>query len=323
MNGRIDQILGDVALFVEVAKEKSIKRAAEALGIPNSTLSRRITELEKSLGTQLLHRTTRRVELTEAGLVYYAKCRQIVEAAEVANAELRDLLETPQGVLRLSLPVDFSTLFLAPLIAEFASVFPLVTFDLRLTEHWIDLVEQGVDVSIRLGLQSESALMVRHLSDIEYRLYASPVYLRQSGSPRHPRDLATHSCIRMVCPHWGDTWTLLHGSYNAEQLRVKERIAVNNIGLVQKFIALGLGIGPLDVLLAQEHVMAGRMVCVLPEWRFNPVPVFALTTSKIMPAKTRAFLNFLTNRLRDGLLAGSVEKPMPSGNQNHAPKPAA
>jgi DNA-binding transcriptional LysR family regulator len=303
MNGRIDHILGDIALFVEVAKAKSIKRAAEALGIPDSTLSRRITGLEKSLGLQLLHRSTRRIELTEAGQIYYAQCKPIVEAAELAQARLKALAETPQGKLRLSLPIDFSALFMAPLIAEFARVFPQITFDLRLTEHWVDLLEEGIDVAIRLGLQSESALTIRHLGDVHHELYAAPEYLQLRGIPNHPRELVQHSCIRMVCPHWSETWTLFKSS-QVEQVSIGERIAVNNVGLVKRFAMLGLGIAPLDRLLAQEDVAAGSLCRVLPLWHFSPVPVFALTPTKHLPEKTRAFLQFLTNRMRDSMKAG-------------------
>ncbi len=302
MNARIDQILGDVALFVEVAKAKSIKRAAEALGIPDSTLSRRMTELERSLGVQLLHRSTRRLEFTEAGRLYYDQCRRVVEAAEQANADLKDRAESPQGSLRLSLPIDFSALFIAPLIAEFCRLYPLVQFDLRLTEHWVDLVEQGIDVAIRLGLQADSALTVRHLGTIQYGLYASPGYLHIRGdAPSDPSELAQHACIRMVCPHWDETWTLLNRDGHSAQVKVQQHISANNVGLVRKLCTLGLGIAPLDDLLAREDVDTGLLRRVLPDWRFSPVPVFALTAAKILPAKTRVFLNFLVNRMRGAM----------------------
>lgn len=287
------EVLRDIALFVEVARTKSIKRAAQALGMPDSTLSRRITLLEKSL----LHRTTRRIDLTEAGQVYYAQCKQIVEAAERAQHQLRDMAGTPQGRLRLSLPVDFSTLFLAPLIAEFAGVYPKITFDLNLSERWVDLTQEGVDLSIRLGLQPDSDLTARHLGDIRYELYASPEYLQLNGSPGHPADLARHSCIRMVCPHWDEIWTLMKEQQSV-QVSVAERIAVNNIALVRRFATLGVGIAPLDAPLAREDVEAGRLVRVLPQWHFHPVPVFALTPTKLLPAKTRTFIEFLAERMK-------------------------
>ncbi len=297
----MESILGDISLFVEVARTKSIKRAAETLGVPNSTLSRRITELEKSLGIRLLHRTTRRIELTEAGQVYYAHCKQIVEAAEIAQQQLKDMTQKPRGRLRLSLPVDFSTLFLAPLIAEFARLYPSIHFDLQLSEHWVDLMQEGVDLSIRLGPQPDSGLTARRIADIHYRLYASPEYLEAHGSPTHPNELVKHSCIRMVCPHWSENWTMLNDG-RAVQASIGERIAVNNIALVRRFATLGVGIAPIDVLLAQEDLRAGRLRPVLPHWHFAPVPVFALTPTKLLPAKTRTFIDFLTGRMKAGLL---------------------
>ncbi len=184
------ELLRDMALFVEVAKTKSLKRAAETLGIPDSTLSRRLSALEHDIGLRLLSRTTRRIELTEAGLVYFTACKQIVEAAENANEQVRNMAEKPRGRLRLALPVDFSTFFLAPLIAEFAALYPAITFDLRLSEGWVDLSSEGYDVAIRLGVQPDSTLTVRQLSSIYYSLYAAPAYLQLRGEPQHPSELA-------------------------------------------------------------------------------------------------------------------------------------
>ena len=289
--------LRDVALFVEVARKKSIKRAAEALDIPDSTLSRRITQLEKSLGLRLLNRTTRQIHLTEAGAAYFAQCEQIVEAAKLAQQQLKDMVDTPQGCLRLSLPVDFSTLFVAPMIADFAALYPKITFDLRLSESWVDLALEGIDLSIRLGLQPDSALNSRHIADVRYALYAAPKYLSDYGEPRNPRELENHACIRMVCPHWDASWVLV-GPEETVQVTVNERIAVNNIALVRRFATLAMGIAPLDQILAEEDVQAGTLVRVLPTWNFNPVPVFALMPARMLPAKARVFVEFLATRMK-------------------------
>ncbi len=299
MNGRTAEMeeLKNMALFVEVARRKSIRRAAEALQIPDSTLSRRITHLEESLGLRLLTRTTRQIHLTEAGTLYFAQCEQIVEAAKRAQQQLKNMVDTPQGCLRMSLPVDFSTLFLAPMIADFAELYPKISFDLRLTERWVDLAPEGIDLSIRLGLQPDSTLNSRHIADIRYALYAAPAYLRRFGEPEHPRDLADHACIRMLCPHWDVSWVLASAGETV-QVKVKERFAVNNIALARRFAELGMGIAPLDQILAKEDVQAGTLVRVLSGWNFSPVPVFALTPTPLLPAKTRAFLEFLAARMK-------------------------
>jgi DNA-binding transcriptional LysR family regulator len=196
--------------------------------------------------------------------------------------------------------VDFSTLFIAPLIAEFTRLYPLIHFDLRLTEQWIDLVEQGADITIRLGLQADSALTIHHLGEIHYGLYASPEYLRRSGRmPVEPSELTQHSCIRMVCPHWDETWTLMDAHGASARVKVEQNFSANNVGSVRRLATLGLRIAPLDHLLAREDIDAGLLRPVLPNWRFSPVPIYALTPTKTIPAKTRIFLKFLVNRRRN------------------------
>src|ERR1700752_4709304 len=150
------EFLNDMALFVEVVKAKSFRRAAEATGVPNSTLSRRISSLEKAIGLRLLHRTTRKVELTEAGKIYFAGFKRIVDEARLAHEQLGEMLAQPSGVLRASLPVDFAVIYMAPLIVEFAERYPGITFDFDLTPRQVDLVSEPYDVAIRMG-QPESS----------------------------------------------------------------------------------------------------------------------------------------------------------------------
>src|SRR5215469_12467554 len=137
-----------MALFVEVVKAKGFRSAADATGMPNSTLSRRISLLEKAIGLRLLHRTTRKVELTEAGQLYYERCRRIVDEARLAHEQLGEMLAQPSGVLRASLPVDFAVTYLAPLIVEFARTYPGITFEFDLTPRRVDLVSEPFDVAI-------------------------------------------------------------------------------------------------------------------------------------------------------------------------------
>lgn len=139
------EFLNDMALFVEVVKARSFRRAAEAMGMPNSTLSRRISGLEKEIGLRLLHRTTRKIELTEAGQLYFDRCKRIVDEARLAHEQLGEMLARPSGVLRASLPVDFANIYLAPLIAEFARLYPGISFEFDLTPRQVDLVSEPVE----------------------------------------------------------------------------------------------------------------------------------------------------------------------------------
>lgn len=140
---------------------KSFRRAADSLSMPNSTLSRRISGLEKSIGLRLLHRTTRKIELTEAGQIYFERCKRIVDEARLAHEQLGEMLEQPSGILRASLPVDFATTYLAPLIAKFSVCYPGISFEFDLTPRNVDLVAEPFDVAIRMGSQSDSALIAR------------------------------------------------------------------------------------------------------------------------------------------------------------------
>ena len=291
------ELLRDMALFVEVAKAKSFTRAAEVLKMPISSLSRRIAELERAIGLQLLIRTTRRIELTEAGAIYFARAQHIVEAAQIAHEQLRDLSEAPRGHLRVSMPVNFGTFFLAPLIAEFAERYPEVTFDLDLSPRRVDLLSENFDLAIRVGALPDSTLVVRRLALVPSCLYASPGYLDRFGEPTHPSDLPSHSCIQMLHTHKVSAWRLNRGKESVE-LEIKGRFAVNNISMVQRLIILGIGIGAIDATIAREDLHSGRIRSVLPEWSLAPVPIFALTATRLLPAKTRVFIDFLAASLK-------------------------
>jgi DNA-binding transcriptional LysR family regulator len=201
--------LSDMALFVEVVKAMSFRGAAMAIGVPNSTLSRRISALEKAIGLRLLHRTTRRIELTEAGRIYFERCKRIVDEARLAHEQLGDMLAQPSGVLRASLPVGFANAFLAPLIAEFASRYPAITFEFDLSPRRADLITEPVDVAIRMGESPNSNLISRQITQLPRHLYAAPRYIEGAGELSHPRDLAAHDCLRLRSGQT-DIWTLLH-----------------------------------------------------------------------------------------------------------------
>ena len=290
------ELLRDMALFVEVAKAKSFSRAAEALDMPLSSLSRRISELEKAIRLQLLNRTTRKIELTEAGAIYFARCQQIVEAAQVAHEQLQELSATPRGHLRVSMPVNFGNFFLAPLIAKFAERYPDVTFDFDLSPRRVDLLSENFDLAIRVGDLPDSTLIVRRLALVPTGLYAAPAYLKRVGEPTHPSELPNYTCIQMLRSNKSATWKLSRGEETVE-IEIGGRFAVNNIGMVQRLAMLGVGIGAIDATIARESVQSGHLQLALPEWSLPPVPIFALTATRLLPAKTYMFIDFLAEHL--------------------------
>lgn len=289
------ELLNDMALFVEVVKARGFRRAAEAVGIPNSTLSRRIGELEKAIGLRLLRRTTRKIELTEAGRIYFERCKRIVDEAKLAHEQLGEMLEQPSGVLRASLPVDFANTYLAPLIAEFACRHPGISFDLDLTPRLVDLVSEPFDVAIRMGTPPDSTLIARQLATLPCYLYASPRYLEQAGEPAHPRDLAQHECLGYRLPK-AKLWTL-HNAEESVEVAVGGRFQLNSVELIRRLASLDLGIAVLPAEIAAEDLDHGRLRRILPGWQGPVVPVYAMTETRLLPAKTQRFIEFLSERL--------------------------
>ena len=292
--GQSMELLNDMALFVEVVKAKGFRTAAEVTGVPNSTLSRRVSELEKALGLRLLHRTTRKIELTEAGRVYFERCKRIVDEARLANEQLGEMLAQPSGILRASLPVDFAVTYLAPLIAEFAARYPGMTFDFDLTPRRVDLISEPFDVAIRMGESESSQLVARMLASLTPLLYASPRYLKRAGEPTRPADLERHDCLGM---HKASAWTLHDGKRTAT-VSVATRFGLNNIGMVRRLATLDMGIVLMPQEIVADDLASGKLRQIMPKWRGAPTPVYAITETRLLPAKTQRFIEFLQERLR-------------------------
>lgn len=289
--------LNDMALFVEVVKTRSFRRAAESLGIPNSTLSRRIALLEEGIGLRLLNRTTRKIELTEAGQLYYERSRRIVEEARTAYEELGGMVAQPSGTLKVSLSVDFATTYVAPLLPEFASMYPGITFDLDLTPRNVDLVGEPFDLAIRMTAPESPNLVSRVITRLNAQCYAAPGYIEAHGMPEHPADLENHQCLTMpIMP----TWTV-HSGQESESVAVGGRFRMNSVAMIRKLGVLGQGIVFLPRRVLAEDLNAGRLQRVLSDWQGAAQPIHAVTETKLVPAKTQRFIEFLQDRLRDTL----------------------
>ncbi len=287
------EFLNDMALFVEVVKARSFRGAADIIGMPNSTLSRRISALEKTIGLRLLHRTTRRITLTEAGQIYFERCKRIVDEAKLAHEQLGEMLEQPSGVLRASLPVDFAVTYMAPLIAEFARLYPGIVFDFDLTSRRADLVSEPFDVAIRIGEPENSQLIARPLGVLPVYLYASPRYLDRSGEPAEPADLAHHECLGIKK---SNMWTL-HNEARTTEVSIVSRFKLNSVGMICRLAALDMGIIMMWEKIVADDLASGRLCRVLPQWHGTPVSVYAVTETRLLPAKTQHFIKFLQKHL--------------------------
>ncbi len=288
--------LHDMTLFVEVARTASFSRASRNLGVPGATLSRRIAAMEREFGVRLFDRTTRRVELTEAGRRYFERCGHLVDEARLAQEALRESAAQPSGHVRLSMPVDLGVTVIGPLLTDFARQFPGISFDLDLSPRNTDLVGEHVDVAIRLGAVKDEKLVARRLGSVEQRLFAAPAYLALRGEPKQPADLVEHECIQPRGAQRQALWRL-QGDTDIAEVVVRGRFMVNNVGLMRVLAERGMGVAVLDPSLVREPLAQGRLLQVLPEWAAPRLPMHAVMSSRLQPASVRALLDYLAARL--------------------------
>jgi DNA-binding transcriptional LysR family regulator len=301
-------LLRDIALFVEVVNTKSFTRAAENLGMPPSTLSRRISGLERSIGLRLFHRTTRRVDVTDAGAAYYARCAHLVEEARVAHEQLAETVNVAKGTLRIACTPDFAQLYLAPVVVEFTRRYPQVNVELTLSSRADDLLADNLDLALRIGPLPDSSLVARRVATLQLGLYAAPSYFAVAPAPARPADLSQHMCIRMRADDAGSIWRLGRrsgaGKATAESVRVTGRFVVKSPLFIRQLTLAGAGIGVIDQGAAAEAVQAGQLLPVLPGWHLAPVPLHLLTASRLVPARVRLFGDFLADWLPTPAAAG-------------------
>jgi DNA-binding transcriptional LysR family regulator len=294
------QLLRDMALFVEVAQTKSFSKAALRLEMPASTLSRRIAGMERAVGLRLLNRTTRRVDLSEAGAAYFARCLPLVEEARIAHEQLVETTTVARGVLRLTCSADFATLYLPRLLVEFTQMHPQVSVELDLNPQLVDLATERFDAALRIGTLRDSTLVARPVGQLQLGLFAAPSYLSLAAAPREPEDLARHVCIRMRADEPSSTWRLgRDGAPEAgRSVTVTGRFVAGGVAMVRELTLLGSGIGAIDKFMAAVDVAAGRLVPVLPGWHLPGSTLTLLTPSRLMPARVRLFGDFLELKMR-------------------------
>jgi DNA-binding transcriptional LysR family regulator len=287
--------LKNMALFVEIARTGSFTRAAAALGVPVSTLSRRFAAFEKELGLQLINRDTRKIELTSIGREYFLECSRLVDEANVAHERLRHGRSEPAGRLNISMTPDFGVLVFSPLLMEFAQAFPAISFDLDLTSTPVDLITNNIDVAIRFGAPADSSITMRSLGTIQHGLYASPDYLAREGTPTSPAELAGHQGIRIRHATKAQ-YDQVSRDGEVQAIRMLERFQSNNLSMIRNVALMHLGIAIMPEIMAREALASGALVRLLPAWHFESTPVLALTPTRLLSAACRAFLDFLAER---------------------------
>jgi DNA-binding transcriptional LysR family regulator len=289
--------LNDIIVFTKVAETKSFTGAADALGLPKSTVSRKLAQLEERLGVRLVQRTTRKLALTEIGEAYYERCQRIVSDIHSAEQLVTDMQASPRGRLRITASVDFSTRFLGGIIAEFLAANPEINIELEATDRLVDLIEDGFDLAVRIGPMPESTLIARRLASLSLVLCASPAYIASRGMPSSIDELDEHDHVLFTPSSRNQTWTLVNGDQTYEFGR-PARLASNNFGTVVDVTRRGSGIALISEFIIRGEIKAGTLVEVLPQWRTRPSDVHAVYPARQNPPPRLAlFLEHLTKSL--------------------------
>ncbi|HEJ7890299.1 TPA: LysR family transcriptional regulator [Serratia liquefaciens] len=289
--------LTSMAVFVRVVEKGSFVAAAEEMAISPTMVGKHIRALEQRLNAPLLNRTTRRQGLTEAGRVFYERCRRLLADADAAEASARALLSSPSGLLRISAPVTFGNRVLTPILTEFLQRHPEVEAEVVLSDRKVDLIEEGYEAAFRIGPVADDGLVARALPDYRMTLAASPDYLAQHGEPTRPEQLSTHCCFGFSQWDGNHIWRLL-GPPGEISVPVRPRLRMDSGEGVRRAALADFGIALHATLLLDEDIAAGRLVRVLPEYSPLPRPMHLVyLPERRQSAKLEAFIALTVARL--------------------------
>ncbi len=285
----------DLLIFARVAEAGSFSRAAERMGLPKSTVSRRIALLEERLGERLMLRTTRRLTLTEFGNQLLEHARQVAAEVDAVKALAEYRQARPSGRLRVSMPSDFANLFLSDMLAAFVALHPAVSLELDLSPRRVDLLGENFDLAVRMGaLPDDTLLAARRIAVFPNGLYAAPSYLAERGDPSSPDDLVHHDALRLLQGNGeAASWTLVRDKQRWEGVP-PGRTTANSPELLIKLACAGIGIAAVPDNLAAPSVRQGELRRVLRDWCLPSHTAWAVFPGRrLMPAKTRAFIDML------------------------------
>ncbi|MFI5446092.1 LysR substrate-binding domain-containing protein [Polaromonas sp. UC242_47] len=295
------QDLNDMVYFAEVAERGGFAAAGRALGLPKSRLSRRVAELEAQLGVRLLQRTTRKLSLTEAGALYLRHCVAMREEALAAGEAVAQMQMEPRGTLRVTCPVTLAQGTLGYLIPRYLAKHPQVKLDMRVTNRVVDLVEEGIDVALRVRptLDDSGSLVIKNLGATGGQLLASPAQLQRQGTPKGPQDLARLDTIAMSASDGRSSWTLIGPEGQEFVLQHQPRFVADDLLTLKLAVMAGSGISFLPDTISQAELQAQLLVPVLPGWAPPPGVVHAVFPSRRgQVPSVRSFLDFLGEHMQ-------------------------
>ncbi|GAB3372401.1 LysR family transcriptional regulator [Azotobacter armeniacus] len=293
--------LEDMRLFITVLDCKSFTAAAELMGLSKQFVSRRLIQLEARLGVRLINRSTRKLDVTSLGQAYYESAKKILKDVDEAEQAISQQRATPRGALRLSAPVSFGTLYLSSLLPGFLKRYPDIFIELDLSDRTVDMLDEGYDMAVRIGVLADSSLIARALCSSEMVTCCSPAYLERRGAPQTPAELRQHDCL--VYGHSKSVDWIYRRDGQPERIAVRGRYRVNNGELVCDAAVAGLGLALLPTFIAGRHIKSGALVTVLDEFQPSPLKVYAVYPQhRQVSVLIRVFSDYLHEMLSQTLL---------------------
>lgn len=284
--------------FVAVVNTGSFARASEKLGMSRAMTTKHVQTLEAELGARLLNRTTRKLSTTEAGRAFHARAERVLADLDEAEQAVADVSSSPKGLLRAAAPMSFGFRHLGPAIAEFMRECPDMAVELSLNDRMVDLVDEGLDVAVRIGRLAESSLVARRVGSARLIAVASPEYLARKGKPKSPADLAWHDCLDYTLSTTGPEWRFVDRDGKEARARVAGPLKANNGDVLLEAALAGRGIALSPSFIAAPDLAAGRLADVFaPDWIGEELPIHAVyPAARHLSVKVRRFVDFLAAR---------------------------
>lgn len=290
--------LEGLAIFAKVVEMRSFARTAAELKLSKATVSKAVSRVERRLGTRLFNRTSRRLALTDAGRALAGRAAAILAEGEAAESEILSQSATPRGLVRLAAPMSFGVLYVAPLIPEFSALYPEVAIDLHLSDALVDIIGEGFDAALRIAALPDSSLVARRLCETPNYLVAAPSYLKKHGRPRHPLQLAEHTCLSYAYLQTPDTWHFRNKAGEIATVRPAGPLRVNNGDAMLPSLIAGLGLGALPEFIVRGALSDGRLEAVLTDWSLPARALHWVTPpGGPRPARVEVLGQFLAERL--------------------------
>ncbi|MGB6008524.1 LysR family transcriptional regulator [Castellaniella sp.] len=286
------------ALFAKVAETGSFARTAAACQLSQATVSKAISRLEARMKTTLIHRTSRRLTLTDSGRSALDRATRILEEGEAVEAEVTEQSQALRGRVRVSAPMSFGLARLAPLLPGFMTMHPEVQLDVQFNDAQVDLVAEGFDLALRIARLADSSLLARRLCGVRIVLVGAPAYFDRHGRPRHPRDLQTHQALHYSYARHGATWHFRHPSQGEFSQFMPTRLQVNNADALMPALRAGLGLALQPEFLVWPDLQSGVLETVMAPWELEPLALHAITPpGRNRPLRVQALIDYLRDAL--------------------------